>query len=392
MLGKKQMKEKGCILVKKILAVVLAAVMFVCMTATAVFAAEAAKLEDGVYVLPVTMVKAGSEEESMGNNFLQPRCKVTVNGSQMTLELTMQNLDSLDVKLGDLTIKVSDGKGGYNTAVVTKTFANGYPELMTAPLPNQQEYLPIKVNMGIPAMGEQDARLKFDWSQAQKIYDLTDDDTIETSATRMNFITKASSTPLIMEPERNKEVVKDGEKYMTTEDGTDSVKVRDLPDGTYYVPVVMWNAKKDKASHGNFVKDYAKLDVKDGVKTITIYNRYTKIGLNNDSYVGDVKYVVKRSVFKETEHGPDIVPGCPSSFTFVLPNDNEYVMLYSHPVWPKLPFKRPSHPYTYGRLKIDWDGITTERPAVLDEEDNFINQTKNTLKMLETSIQAFTTD
>lgn len=375
---------------KKVLSVILAAVMFVCMTATAVFAAEANKLDNGVYVLYSSVVKTNSDDKALADNILQPRVKVTVNGDQMTLELTVQNLDSLDFKIGNLSVKVSDGKGGYNDAVVTKTFANGYPELMTAPLPNTQEYIPVKIDLGIPGVSE-DARLKLNWNTAQKIYDLTDDPTIETSATRMNFVTKASSTPLIMEPERNKEETKDGQKYMCTADGTNCVKKRDLPDGTYYVPVVMWNAKKEKESHGNFVKDYAKLDVKDGVKTITIYNRYTKIGLNNDSYVGDVKYVVKRSVFKETQHGPDIVPGCPSSFTFVLPNDNEYVMLYSHPVWPKLPVKRPSHPYTYGRLKIDWDGITTERPAVLDEEDNFINQTKNTIKMLETSIKAFTT-
>lgn len=374
---------------KRVLSVILAAVMFVCMTATAVFAAEAGKPDDGVYAVYSNVVKTNSDDKALADNILQPRVKVTVNGDQMTLELTVQNLDSLDFKIGNLSVKVSDGKGGYNDAVVTKTFANGYPELMTAPLPNTQEYVPVKIDLGIPGVSE-DARLKLNWGTALKIYDLTNDPTIETSATRMNFVTKASSTPLIMEPDRTKEETKDGQKYMCTADGSDCVKKRDLPDGTYYVPVVMWNAKKQQASHGNFVKDYAKLDVKNGVKTITIYNRYTKIGLNNDSYVGDVKYVVKRSVFKETEHGPDIVPGCPSSFTFVLPNDNEYVMLYSHPVWPKLPIKRPSHPYTYGRLKIDWDGITTERPAVLDEPNDFYHQTKNTIEMFETSMKAFT--
>ena len=160
------MKEKGCKKVKKVLSVILAAVMFVCMTATAAFAAEGAKLDNGVYVLYSNVVKSNSDEKALADNIIQPRVKVTVNGDQMTLELTVQNLDSLDFKIGNLSVKVSDGKGGYNEAQVIKTFANGYPELMTVPLPSTQEYIPVKIDLGIPGVSE-DARLKLNWNGAQ---------------------------------------------------------------------------------------------------------------------------------------------------------------------------------------------------------------------------------
>lgn len=154
---------------KKVISVIMAVLMVMSMAAVSVFAAT--KLADGVYNVPFTLWHATKDQASMGNMSFDSNAKATIKDGKITVEIkykdTGMDLSSFGYDSSKVYMKVSDGKGGYTDAKIVKD-SKGNPVSATVVLPSQAEYTPVKVSAGIPMMGEQDARLKLDWSKAVK--------------------------------------------------------------------------------------------------------------------------------------------------------------------------------------------------------------------------------
>lgn len=163
---------------KKVISLVLAVLMVMSMAAVSVFAADG-NLSDGVYEVPVSLWHAKKDEASMGNFAVNQTAKVTIDNGKVTVELKPAANIGLDLSAfgfdsSKVYVKASDGKGGYVDSVVNKD-SRGNVVSVSVPLLGQQEYTPIELNAGIPQMGEQDARIKLDWSKAKRIGDVPKD-------------------------------------------------------------------------------------------------------------------------------------------------------------------------------------------------------------------------
>lgn len=174
---------------KKVISLILAVLMVMSMSAVAAFAADGT-LDDGVYTVPITLLKASKDETSMGNSSIEQTATVTVNDGKVTAEIKYKDmgldLSAFGYKAEDVAFKASDGNGGFVDGTINKD-AKGNPVSAKIELPGQAEIVPVKINAGISMMGEQEARLKLDYAKATKL-----SDAIPTT----DAATSASSSPL----------------------------------------------------------------------------------------------------------------------------------------------------------------------------------------------------
>ena len=127
--------------------------------------------------------------------------------------------------------------------------------------------------------------------------------------------------------------------------------------GNYTVGVQMWNAEKNEPSMSNaFFKKTAKLRVKDGKLTMTLYANSKAIRQTlQGAYKIDMKVSNGRGGYTPVKVVARDSTGSPTAFQFTLPNTKKYVPVKLNPHVAAM-----GNSYVDARLKIDY---STVKPA-----------------------------
>ena len=155
-------------------------------------------------------------------------------------------------------------------------------------------------------------------------------------------------------------------------------------EGTYEVPVYLWNASSDKASMAaSALKQTAIITVKDGKKMMTIYTTQMKMG-SIEAYLQELK-VKYGDTYQDIQPASYDENGNPTSFSFELPNTDEYILVKMNP-----------HVAVMGntdldaRIKVDYDGLKVasndnSNSDQKENEDNNKDQTKDSTTTIDPS-------
>ncbi len=155
-------------------------------------------------------------------------------------------------------------------------------------------------------------------------------------------------------------------------------------EGTYEVPVYLWNASSDKASMAaSALKQNAIITVKDGKKVMTIYTTQMKMG-SIEAYLQELK-VKCGDTYQDIQPASYDENGNPTSFTFELHNTEEYVLVKMNPHVAMM-----GNTDLDARIKVDYDGLKVasndnSNSDKKENEDNNKNQTNDSTTKTGTS-------
>lgn len=214
-------------------------------------------IEDGIYKLPIKLMKKYDNEVSMGNPALEQYGLLKVENGKTDMKVRFKPLSMFNFKgyLGEFTVKgepvkilnVYDVIDGYNDPVKgidAKFKGKKYPKDMEFPINTQENDIPVHVYvpvMGEMASGDQDARLRVAWPEDFNTKKITSYDFDNT---------QAPVEEIIEEPEEevnNDYSSKDGRVLPALEHGDPL----ELEDGIYSVGVQLYHERENKPSMGN---------------------------------------------------------------------------------------------------------------------------------------------
>ena len=360
---------------RKLLSTVLA--LIIIFSGFYFYRVDGIEIKDGYYKIPVSLLKKYENQLSMGNNALYPQGILEVKNGKMRLKLRFNSLKFMNFTgyLSDL--KVKDRKvevlSKYDKYDVYNDPENGtdpnykgkkYPEDMIFNISEKEDEIPVKVY--VPVMqelgsGEQDARLKIDWSKGPvKIQD----NKFESMGKGENENREYSETVRKIEEKQTGDRVSNLPKLEKGE----ALK---LENGIYSVNVEIYNEREDKPSMGNqsmshraeVLADKGKYRMLIGSDKMTVQNITAslvslQIMDDNDNY-----YFAQPHAFDlEIEGDPDKRP---KVFDFNILRKDPFIYVK---VDPKV---KPMGEVPIGaRLKIDWNSLNkiNESEAVLLNE------------------------
>ncbi|HIW21406.1 MAG TPA: NEAT domain-containing protein, partial [Candidatus Dorea intestinavium] len=125
-----------------------------------------------------------------------------------------------------------------------------------------------------------------------------------------------------------------------------------LAPGIYEVPVELFNATKDEASMAaSSIKDYARIQVTEGVYNMYVYTQSMSMGSINAT----LQYLQVEDGaggFSQASIGTKDASGNPASFVFAMPHKNEFLSVKVNPM-----VEMMGNQYIDARLKINWSGL-----------------------------------
>lgn len=124
-------------------------------------------LEDGVYDVKISMLKAGSSSSlSMANDALEKTAQIEMNNGVGTIYIRTKPMIVGNITASLQTLKYEDSNGNFKLADVTTKSLDGNPTGFSFELPHFDDYVNVKVNPQVAIMGNTDidATLYIDYS------------------------------------------------------------------------------------------------------------------------------------------------------------------------------------------------------------------------------------
>lgn len=357
-------------------------------------------IDEGTYTINGSFVKENSDEESMANKALK-NVVVKVNGDQTYVELEAQPMSMYGMTAAIEKLEIQSAAGDhYEEAQVLATDENGVPSKFGFVLPLNRTYTTVQFTY----MGTHSAvaRLKLDLDsivevQADKTalknqigegsYKVKSSYT-EESYQALQVALEHARTVLYNDNATQEEV---DQEVKAVQVAIDNLVARPISgkalldaEGTYEVPVYLWNASSDKASMAaSALKQNANITVKDGKKVMTIYTTQMKMG-SIEAYLQELK-VKYGDTYQDIQPASYDENGNPTSFTFELPNTEEYILVKMNPHVAMM-----GNTDLDARIKVDYDGlkVASNDNSNLDKkenEDNNKNQTNDSTTKTDTS-------
>ncbi len=123
-------------------------------------------------------------------------------------------------------------------------------------------------------------------------------------------------------------------------------------DGKYNVTVNFWKEDKNQASMANqCLKHTARLNVKNGVMTMTIYTKPMTYG-NTTASLREMRVSNGRGGWTQARVAAKDKNGVPTAFSFTVPSKSTYLKVQVNPH-----VKQMGNQYLDARLKISWDTL-----------------------------------
>ncbi len=146
--------------------------------------ADSANLSDGIYTVPVTLLKSGSSTTSMANHFFDQTANVTVSKGNYKTVLTTNGANYI----------ASMSMGGQS---VGPTITSGNNGTLTFNLTNPSNIIPVSFTLyNIPLINtmQESADFSFNWANATKQADLPEDTSTTTDTTPAADSSSATSS------------------------------------------------------------------------------------------------------------------------------------------------------------------------------------------------------
>lgn len=354
---------------------------------TAIDALEenAKELADGEYNVEAAFYKEGSvTETSMANNALESASIKVVNG-KITAVLNVKPMTMMGITANIDKLEYQDTDGNWHEAAISQMDEANNPTQFSFELPENVSYTAVRfyymgsdrpaqvtlyLNLSdVVAVKAEKYLLQTKLDEAKAI-----DSQLYTGATYevlQNAIANAES----VNQNDNATQAQVDEQVILLQNAIDQLVLRPTggkellnEDGVYQVPVNLWHATQDQASMAAAsLGENAKIEVKDGVKMMTIYTKEMQFG-NITASLQELKVLYPNGEYKTIEPATRDENGNPTSFTFELPNEDEYIIVKVNP-----------HVALMGnmdidaRIKVDYDHLT-----VLDDDSSIDDTTSNT--------------
>ena len=324
-----------------------------------------------------------------------------VNGDQTYVELEVQPMSMYGMTAAIEKLEIQSAAGDhYEEAQVLATDENGAPSKFRFVLPLNRTYTTVQFTY----MGTHSAvdRLKLDLDsivevQADKTalknqigegsYKVKSSYT-EESYQALQVALEHARTVLYNDNATQEEV---DQEVKAVQVAIDNLVARPISgkalldeEGTYEVPVYLWNASGNKASMAaSSLKQNAIITVKDGKKVMTIYTTQMKIG-SIEAYLQELK-VKYGDTYQDIQPASYDENGNPTSFTFELHNTEEYVLVKMNPHVAMM-----GNTDLDARIKVDYDGLKVasndnSNSDKKENEDNNKNQTNDSIIKTDTS-------
>ena len=355
-------------------------------------------INEGTYTINGSFVKENSDEESMANNALK-NIVVKVSEDQTYVELEVQPMSMYGVTATIDKLEIQSAMGDhYEEAKVLATDENGAPSKFGFVLPLNRTYTTVQFTY----MGTHSAvaRLKLDLDSIVEVQ--VDKTALKNKIGEGNYKVKSSYTEesyqalqVALEHARtvlnNENATQEevDQEVKAVQAAIDNLVARPTSgkalldeDGTYEVPVYLWNASSDKASMAaSALKANAIITVKDGKKMMTIYTTQMTMGTIS-AYLQEFK-VKYGDTYQDIQPASYDENGNPTSFTFELPHTDEYILVKMNP-----------HVAMMGnmdldaRIKVDYDGlkaINENDNSNSDQKDNQKDQTTDSSNKTDTT-------
>ena len=357
-------------------------------------------INEGTYTIQGSFVKENSDEESMANKALKNVVvKVSEDQTYVELEVQPMSMYGMTATIDKLEIQSAAGDH-YEEATVLATDENGAPSKFGFVLPLNRTYTTVQFTY----MGTHSAvaRLKLDLDSIVKVQ--VDKTALKNKIGEGNYKVASSYTSesyqaLQVALEHARTVLYDDnatqeevdQEVKAVQTAIDNLVARPTSgkalldeDGTYEVPVYLWNASSDKASMASSaLKQNAIITVKAGKKMMTIYTTQMKMG-SIEAYLQELK-VKYGDTYQAIEPASYDENGNPTSFTFELPNTDEYILVKMNPHVAMM-----GNTDLDARIKVDYDGLKVvsndnSNSDQKENEDNNKNQTKDSTTKTDTS-------
>lgn len=357
-------------------------------------------IDEGTYTINGSFVKENSDEESMANKALK-NVVMKVNGDQTYVELEVQPMSMYGMTAAIEKLEIQSAAGDhYEEATVLATDENGAPSKFGFVLPSNRTYTTVQFTY----MGTHSAvaRLKLDLDSIVEVQ--VDKTALKNKISEGSYKVKSSYTKesyqaLQVALEHARTVLyKDNatqeevdQEVKAVQAAIDNLIARPTSgkalldeDGTYEVPVYLWNASSDKASMAaSALKQNAIITVKDGKKVMTIYTTQMKMG-SIEAYLQELK-VKYGDTYQDIQPASYDENGNPTSFTFELPNTEEYILVKMNPHVAMM-----GNTDLDARIKVDYDGLKVasndnSNSDKKEDEDNNKNQTNDSITKTDTS-------
>lgn len=139
-------------------------------------------LEDGKYELEVHLWHASKNQASIGDAALNHTGLLEVKDGVYTLTVSGHPITMGSITASLVSMEIQQADGSYQAAKVTASdIEGGKPSQFQFVLPSKEEYIPVKIDPEVEAMGGAvEARLKLGWSTLKSVDDDTKvDDNVE---------------------------------------------------------------------------------------------------------------------------------------------------------------------------------------------------------------------
>jgi len=266
-------------------------------------AAELA-LEDGEYVVPVTMIHATGNTASMAASTLEGKAKLTVADDDAVLNIVFQEttLMGLDAYLSKLSIFDTYPEGSLTEATVISNLSNsGIKEVSFAVALGEadtfvQMEVPVMIEMGVPSV---DARIRIDYSDIKEYVGQADTTAWDTVVSQFevypeeNFTQESYAAVVAVKENTRIELFASQAEVNASiaalKAAIQNELVLDIGDGYYTINGRLWHATNDAASMAAGVFDTVALEIWNGEIDV-IVNAKMAVIFGQQAYLNSLLY------------------------------------------------------------------------------------------------------
>lgn len=308
---------------------------------------------DGTYEVNVYLWHESADKGSMAKGVLKEKAKIEVVEGIKTMFIETTTLDMMGLKGAADKISIRQNDGSYLDAKVC-AMENKLPSKFSFKLPHTEEYIGVKLNVlnvtnePYTQLMAPNARIKIDYNTLKKV---KEPETKPEVKPEVKPEIKPEEKPTTKPTEPSKKPAKKPTKKPAKVNSYNNVLK--VADGTYKVPVALYNATKDQPSMAkdSFLTN-ATVTVNGNKATMTIYTRQMIMG-NITASLQTLKVFDDNGKYKNATVVKRDSNNNPTAFTFDLPHNHQFIKVA---VNPKVAIMGNSD--IDARIKVDYSKMT----------------------------------